>query len=179
MTGYAANGPILLKHATKVRPSVVILDRNTSLVHGPGVAAGLELRRRFPQTKVIVLTMNDDYEGISDALRCYSLATHAAPELVKAIYEALGGKSYETPRRLLDRLLRDPRLDVARSLTLRQREVLLLLVEGHSMKEAAATLQISTRTVGFHKYRIMSKFDLKSNSDLVRFAIKARLIDAD
>ena len=179
MTDYAANAPTLLKHATKIRPSVVILDRNTSLFHGVGIAAGLELRRRFPQTKVIVLTMNEDYEGVSDALRCYSLAAHAAPELVKAIYEALEGKSYETPGRLLDRFLRGPRLDIARSLTLRQREVLLLLVEGHSMKEAAAALQISTRTVAFHKYRIMSKCDLKSNSDLVRFAIKARLIDAD
>jgi len=72
---------------------------------------------------------------------------------------------------------RDSRPDSTRSLTARQREVLQLLAEGHTMKEAAAILNVATRTIAFHKYRIMQDFGLENNSDLVRFAMKQGLIN--
>jgi DNA-binding NarL/FixJ family response regulator len=93
----------------------------------------------------------------------------------------LKGKQYVTPRiakRQLEEFVRDPRPNRVKSLTARQREVLQLLGEGRSMKEAAAELQVATRTVAFHKYRIMEEYGLRTNSDLVRFAIKQHVLSA-
>jgi DNA-binding NarL/FixJ family response regulator len=175
MAGCAANGPALLEHAPRKKPRVVILDPN-ALFSG-SVAIGWELRRSLPQADVMVLTMSEDCKVVADVLQCYSVTTHAAPELVRAIYEAVEAKSYPTPKLLTDPIVRDPCLQVNRGLTQRQGEVLRLLVEGRSMKEVAATLNVSTRTVAFHKYQIMDRFGLKSNIDLVRLAIKKHLID--
>jgi DNA-binding NarL/FixJ family response regulator len=99
--------------------------------------------------------------------------------LLKAVREVLKGAKYVTPAvrmGLEESSLRDPRSEVARALTPRQREVLQLLAEGHTMKEAAAILNVATRTVAFHKYRIMQDFGLETNSDLLRFAIKQKLV---
>jgi DNA-binding CsgD family transcriptional regulator len=74
--------------------------------------------------------------------------------------------------------VRDPRIGRVRSLTKRQQEVLRTLAEGRTMKEAAALLNVTPRTVAFHKYKIMEEFGLKTNSDLVRFAIRQRIIGA-
>lgn len=179
MAGRALNGPTLLEHAPRKKSGVVILDPNA--LFSSSVAVGWELRQRLPQTEVIVLTMSEDCRVVSDVLRCYSITTHAAPELVKAIYEALAAKSHPTPKLLKDYFLRVPSLhitSITNGLTQRQGEVLRLLAEGCSMKEVAVTLKLSTRTVAFHKYQIMDKFGLKSNIDLVRLAIRERLIDA-
>jgi DNA-binding CsgD family transcriptional regulator len=81
-------------------------------------------------------------------------------------------------QQLLDRFVRDPRPEYAAKLTSRQREVLQLLAEGKSMKEAADILHITPRTIAFHKYRIMEEFGLKTNSDLLVFAIREHLISA-
>ena len=175
MAGCVENHPTLLEDAPRKKPGVVILDPNALL--SSLVAVGWELRRSLPQTDVIVLTMSEDCKAVADVLRCYSVTTHAAPELVKAIYEALEAKSYPTPKLLTDRLVRDPCLHITKGLTRRQGEVLRLLAEGRSMKEVALSLKVSTRTVAFHKYQIMGRFGLKSNVDLVRLAIKQRLID--
>ena len=91
------------------------------------------------------------------------------------------GRTYVTPsiaRQLEDAFIRDPRPDHKRELTARQREVLQLLAEGRTMRQAAEQLNVTTRTVAFHKYRIMEEFGLKTNSDLVRFAIRERVISA-
>jgi DNA-binding NarL/FixJ family response regulator len=80
--------------------------------------------------------------------------------------------------RLLEDFVRDPRTDRIKHLTPRQREVLQLLAEGRTMKEVAAVLNVTTRTVAFHKYRIMEEFNLRNNSDLVRFAIKEHLLSS-
>jgi DNA-binding NarL/FixJ family response regulator len=99
--------------------------------------------------------------------------------LKRAIGEVLRGHSYVTPsiaQKLIDEFIRDPHHDRNKELTKRQRQVLQLLAEGHSMKEAAALLNIAVRTIAFHKYRIMEDFGLKTNSDLVRFAMREHLI---
>jgi len=100
-------------------------------------------------------------------------------ELAKAIREAMRGRSYVTPRvaqRLQDDFVRDPRPDRKKELTSRQREVLQLLAEGRTMKETADLLHVTPRTIAFHKYRIMEDFGLKTNSDLIKFALRERVI---
>lgn len=175
MAGCAVNGPTLLEQARRKKPSVVILDPNA--LYSASVAIGWELRRRLPQKDVIVLTMSEDCKAVSDVLRCYSVTTRAAPDLVTAIYESIEANSYPSPRLLTDNLVRNDCPHNAKGLTRRQGEVLRLLAEGYSMKQIAFTLKVSTRTIAFHKYRIMEKFGLRSNIDLVRLAFKERLID--
>ena len=97
----------------------------------------------------------------------------------KAVSEVLNGHTYVTPsiaQKLVDEALHEPRRERAKELTQRQCQVLQLLAEGHSMKEAAAILDIAVRTIAFHKYRIMGDFGLKTNADLVRFAIREHII---
>ena len=100
---------------------------------------------------------------------------------MKAVKEVLRGAKYVTPalrEQLVELSAREPRApETGRVLTPRQREVLQLLAEGHTMKEAAAILNVATRTVAFHKYRIMQDFGLENNSDLLRFAIKQRVVN--
>ena len=79
-------------------------------------------------------------------------------------------------QKLMDEFIRNPHSDRAKELTQRQRQVLQLLAEGNSMKQAAAILNIAVRTIAFHKYRIMEEFGLRTNADLVRFAIREHLI---
>jgi DNA-binding NarL/FixJ family response regulator len=181
IVGTVADGRTLLEVAPQLKPDVIILDLGMPLLNG--MDAGQELKRRLPRTKVVVLTMNEDYDLASDAMRhwasAYLLKKSAGSELINAIREVLKGKSYVTPtvaQHLLQEFVRDPRPDRVKHLTPRQREVLQLLAEGRTMKEAAAVLNVTTRTVAFHKYRIMEEFGMKTNSDLVRFAIRERIV---
>lgn len=184
VVGSAADGHALLQQAPQLKPDVVILDLNMPRLNG--LDAGRELKRILPQTKIIVLTMNEDFEVAANALRHwasgYLLKKSAGSELIKAIGEVLKGKSYVTPKlaqHLLNEFIRDPRPHENKTLTLRQREVLQLLAEGRTMKQAAVALDLTPRTVAFHKYRIMEEFALKNNADIVRFAIKEHLISAE
>ena len=181
IVGTVADGRSLLSTAPVAKPDVIVLD--IGLPDLSGMEAGIELKRLLPRTKLIVLTMNEDPEVARSALRhwasAYLLKKSAGSELIKAIREVLRGRSYVTPRvaqRLEDEFVRDPRQDRKRELTSRQREVLQLLAEGRTMKETADELHVTPRTVAFHKYRIMEDFGLKTNSDLVKFAIKERVI---
>src|SRR5580698_812412 len=176
-----SDGRSLLTAAIELKPDVVLLDLSMPLLNG--VDAGQELKKVLPKTKLIVLTMNEDPDIASKALRHwasgYLLKKSAGVELQKAILEVLRGHSYVTPsiaQKLMDEFVRDPRPDRSKELTQRQRQVLQLLAEGRSMKEAAAVLDIAVRTIAFHKYRIMEDFGLKTNADLVRFAIREHII---
>ena len=98
---------------------------------------------------------------------------------MKAIQQVLKGETFVTSymaQSLLDKFVRNPDSHPGKTLTPRQREVLQLLAEGRTMKEAADVLQVTPRTVAFHKYKIMEEFELKTNSDLLRFALKERII---
>jgi DNA-binding NarL/FixJ family response regulator len=181
--GMVTDGRRLLELAPQLRPDVILIDLSMPLLNG--MDAGERIKKMVPSAKLIVLTMNEDYELASKALRewasGYLLKSSAGSELVKAVREVLKGRSYTTPRvaqRQVEEFVRDPRQDRVKNLTTRQREVLQLLAEGRTMKEAAALLEVATRTVAFHKYRIMEEFGLKTNSDLVRFAIKERVLSA-
>ena len=177
VVGTVADGRALLERAPGLRPDVIVLDLRMPLLNG--IDAGLELKAVLPNTKIVVLTIADDSDIAALALRQwasgYVLKKSAAWELAKAIREVLRGSTYVTPhiaKRLAEEFVRDPRLDRRKSLTPRQMDILQLLAEGRSMHETGAILKIRTRTVAFHKYQIMKEFGLKTNADLVTFAIR-------
>jgi DNA-binding NarL/FixJ family response regulator len=175
------DGKSLLSTAVEMKPDVVLMDMEMSLLDG--LDTGRELKKLLPQTKVILLALDDDPDVASKAL-CewssgYLLKKSAEVELKRAIGEVLRGHSYVTPgiaQKLIDEFLRTPRQRRTKELTTRQRQVLQLLAEGRSMKEAGEILNIAVRTIAFHKYRIMEDFGLKTNSDLIRFAMREHLI---
>ena len=181
VVGVASDGRKLLQLALQTRPDVVLLDLGMPLLNG--FDAGRQLKKLLPATKIIVVTMNEDVDTADAALyewaSGYVLKSSGGTDLRKAIIAAISGRKYISQRiadRQSERFIRDPRRLQARPLTCRQREVLQLLAEGQSMKQAAAELKITIRTIAFHKYRIMEEYGLRNNSDLVRFAIKQQLV---
>ena len=151
-----------------------------------GLDAGRKIKRALPDIKIIFLTVNEDPELITEAFQCgasgYVIKNSAASELTQAIEQVLCGRSYVTPlvtEGMVNSFIDGPQRGKGYSkLTPRQREVLQLLAEGHSMKMVAKILGIAPRTVAFHKYRMMDELHISSNSALIRFAIKNKLIAA-
>ncbi len=182
--GIVADGYALISETKRLRPDILIVDMAMPLLNG--LDAGREVKRSLPHVKVIFVTMNEDRELAAEALSSgasgYLLKTSASSELLRAVQEVLRGRSYITPRvseQLLGDFIRDAgREPHPRHLTVRQRQVLQLLAEGRSMKEAADILRITPRTIAFHKYRTMEEFDIKSNAELIRFAIREGLLKA-
>jgi len=182
VVGAVADGRSLLDVAPQLNPEVVILDIGMPLMNG--LEAGLRLKEQMPNLKLVILTMNDDPDLAVEAMRCgasaYLLKNSAAEELLRAIQFALKGKTYITPliaKGMQDSFIRNPEAKgQAKSLTPRQREVVQLLAEGKSMKEAASILKIKERTVAFHKYRAMEELNLTSSAELVQFAIKSKIL---
>ena len=158
------------------RPRVLIADDHRKLRE----AYARQLRRAMPDEKVIFLTMNEDPDLAAEALRVgasgYLLKNSAASELLTAIREVAGGRSYVTPlmtREPVGSLLASSAPPAgAADLSPRQREVIRLLAEGQTMKEIARELKITPRTVAFHKYSIMELLGARSGADLIHFAIK-------
>lgn len=182
VVGTAADGRALLEKAAQLQPDVILLDLSMPILNG--FEAGERLKKLVPRAKLIVLTMTEDTEVAADLLRSWAsgflLKKSASSELVKGIQEVLKGNTFVTTQMtqsLLDKFVRDPQ-QKARILTPRQREVLQLLAEGRTMKEAADILNVTPRTVAFHKYKIMEEFELKTNSDLLRFAMRERIVTA-
>jgi DNA-binding NarL/FixJ family response regulator len=172
---------VILSAVVETKPDVVLMDMDMSLRNGSDL--GRDLKKLVPGTKLILLAINDNPDVASKALRNWSsgylLKKSAGVELERAVGEVLRGHSYVTPsiaQKLIDEFIRAPQQSRAKELTTRQRQVLQLLAEGRSMKEAAVILNIAVRTIAFHKYRIMEDFGLKTNSDLVRFAMREHLI---
>jgi DNA-binding NarL/FixJ family response regulator len=176
IVGTAADSKELVEVASRLNPDLVILDKRLQ-------DAGDELRELLPNTKQIVLTMDGDYEleAVSPEgwVSGFPLKSPAGRKLILTIGKVLKGTSNitpGTPQKAFDRFLRDLRANREKRLTPRQRDVLRLLAEGRTMKEAAEVLHVTTRTIAFHKYTMMEAFGLKTNSDLFRFAIKNRVI---
>jgi DNA-binding NarL/FixJ family response regulator len=181
IVGTVSDGRELLRIAPALRPDVVLLDIGMPLLNG--IDAGPQLKKMLPHTQIILLTVNTNYDLAMAAVRGwasgYFLKSSRGPELLKAIQQVLRGDRYLSPQfanRQMEEFIRDPRPHRENQLTVRQREVLQLLSEGYSMKEAAAKLCVCMRTVAFHKYEIMQKFGLKTNSELVLFAIKQQVL---
>jgi len=162
----------------------VLVDIGMPLLNG--LDAGRELKKLMPQVKLIFLTMNTDSDIAAEAFRAgasaYLLKNSKASELLQAVHDVVRGLSYVTPqirRGMEESFIRDPKaVSRSKDLTGRQREVLQMLAEGRSMKEIAYILQISHRTVRFHKARIMEELALTRDSELVKYAIKHGMISA-
>jgi len=182
VVGTVSDGRALLKAANELEPDVVVVDIGMPLLNG--LDAGEQLKSVQPQIKVIILTQNREPRFAVEAFRrqasAYLLKDSAASELTTAIREALQGRSYVSPaiaKAMVDETQAPNAVPgIARDLSGREREVLQLLAEGKSMKEVAAVLDISPRTVEFHKYRIMELLGVKTNAELVQQAIKLGLI---
>jgi len=180
--GCVQDGRALIKTALEKNPDLVLLDVGMPLLNG--LDAGRELKKLMPRVKLIYLTMNPDVEVASEAFRIgasgYLLKNSPAEELLQAVYNVTRGTSYVTPQighAMEEMFIRDPMsLNRPKVLTDRQREVLQMFAEGQSMKEIAYVLQISRRTVRFHKYKIMEELGIKTNSELVQYAIKHSII---
>ena len=178
-----SDGRALVRAVAELRPHLIIVDVSMPLLNG--LDAGQQSKELMPSVKLIFLTMNHDADLAAEAFRRgasgYLVKTCAASELIIAVREVLRGKSYLSPmiaKDTVDFLLRQDRklVDEADRLTERQREVLQLLAEGKCMKEVAAVLNLTTRTVAFHKYNLMQSLGLKTNAGLLQYAIKHHLI---
>jgi DNA-binding NarL/FixJ family response regulator len=174
VVGTVTDGRAVLGDCARLHPDVVVLDISMPLLNG--IDAGRRLKAERPGIKLIFLTMNPDPVMASEALRLgasgYVLKTSAASELKQAIHEALRDRSYITPLIARDAVGALIEQRPGPVLTTRQREVLQLLAEGRSMKEAAAILNVTPRTVAFHKYRMMEQLRVRSSAALVQFAVK-------
>ena len=176
-----ADGDALLAAARQLRPEIIVTD--ISMPAGPnGLDVLARLRTEKIDSKVIVLTMHLDADLATRATRAgasgYILKESAGEELVAAIHQVLRGRICLSPaitKEVMERLA-SPDSREERQPTDRQREVLRLIVAGHRMKEVAARLGLSTRTVEFHKYEMMRALGVQSTAELVRYAVEHRLV---
>jgi len=175
VVGMVADGQTLLSTAVTLKPDIVVLD--VSLPVLSGLDAGYRLKKLLPSVKLVYLTMNTDPDIVAEACRvganAYVLKNSPASELLSAIQAGSRGCLYMTQsvtKNTLGLLGKEGHQKSAPRPTLRQREVLQLLSEGRSMKEVAFVLDITPRTVAYHKYRVMQNFNITNNAALFRFA---------
>ena len=181
VVGQVSDGRALVAAAEELKPDIVVLDISMPLLNG--LEAGRQIKRTMPATKLVFVTMNEDTDLAADAFRAgasgYLLKQSATSELMAAIRQVMEGRSYVTPlitEGLVGSLMHHDESAPANELTPRQREVLQLLAEGHSMKEVASLLSLTPRTVAFHKYRIMEQLKIKSSAELVQYAVKHHIV---
>jgi DNA-binding NarL/FixJ family response regulator len=176
-----ADGRALWEMAPQVNPEVIIADIGMPRMNG--LDAGLRLKQVMPNVKLIFLTMNDDPDLAVEAMRCgasgYLLKSSCAEELIQAIRMALKCKQYVTPLiapGMKNSFIENPAANgQGKVVSPRQREIVRLLADGNTMREVARILLITERTVAFHKYRVMRKFNIASSAELVQFAVKSRI----
>ncbi len=180
VVGIVADGRALVSEATRLKPDVVVVDVGMPLLNG--LDAARRLREQAPNIKLVFLTMSDDPNLAAAALELrrvgFVLKHSGARELLTAIELVLRNESYVTPRlKAEDWVVRQTRVQqFSKALTERQRDVVQLFAEGCSIKQIAGHLTLSEKTVEFHKHHIMQSFNLKSNADLVLFALQQGLV---
>ena len=177
----------LLEILKTLRTDLVILD--ISMPGMPGIVAAKEIKRHYPEVKILILTMHKKKEYLNDAIAAgadgYLLKEDVAKELGSAIDRIRQGKIYISP--LLSNELTSLFVQSRREapeipeepLTVREIEIIKLIAEGKSSREIAAQLFLSFRTIQNHRTRIMRKLSLKKNTDLVKYAIQMGFIPAE
>jgi DNA-binding NarL/FixJ family response regulator len=173
IVGQVSDGMALVAAAEALNPDIIVLDISMPLLN----------KHDAKGVKLVFLTMNEDTDLAAEAFRsgasAYLLKRSAASELLTAIHEVMRGHSYITPlitEGLVGALMHGKERAPGQELTARQREVLQLLAEGRSMKDVAGLLNLSTRTVAFHKYRMMEQLKVRSNAELVQYAVKHHIV---
>lgn len=181
LVGVVGDGHALIEAARKLRPAIIVAD--ISMPHLNGIDALVQLKQTDNDVRVIFLTMHPEVPYARRAFEAgaagYVLKHSAPAELVAAIHAALAGKTYLSPalaEEMVPGLGRKSAVDPIAQLTPRQREILQLFAEGRSVKEIAARLAVSTRTVEFHKYQGMERLNLHTSAELMHFAIKHGLV---
>jgi len=172
---------MLVEEARRHRPDLIVQGLSSAPIIGSGLIR--DLRDLLPRTQVIVVTVHDDPALAGLAFRsgasAYLLKTCDVSELLDAVTCVVDRKSYVTPR-IAGGMIESLTSPLARvrdqELTDRQRTVLRLLAEGKSMKEVASALNLTVRTVAFHKYRMMHMLKIKSSAELVRFAVARQIV---
>lgn len=179
-----ADGRALVRQALALKPDVIVADISMPLLNG--IDAARQIIKDEPAARIIFLTMHSDVAYATEAFRAgasgYVLKKSAAAELVTAIREVLKGGAYVTPPiakvMMRDSLFgRSPQTrNPSDALTSRQREVLQLVAEGHSIKEIASILNLSPKTVEFHKYRVMEQLGIRTTAELTQYAVKHGIV---
>lgn len=185
VVGMVEDGRALVEAAQQLRPDIVLLDISMPLLNG--LDAARQISKLVPESKLIFLTMHATPTYATEAFKAgasgYLIKRSAAVELKQAIQAVMRGQHYMTPlitKDVLAATLQSPdgqsSKPLVTSLTQRQREVLQLVAEGKGTKAIASILNISVKTVEFHKFRIMSELDLHSTAELVKYAIAEGLV---
>jgi len=180
LVGIVEDGRAMVAAASKLRPDLIVAD--ISMPQMNGLDALAHLKRDNPVVRVVFLTMHRDAAYARRALEAGAsgfVLKHSAPaELVLALRAALQGRTFITPDLAAEvfRTAKEKDNDPLAALTPRQREVLQLLAEGKSAKEIAAALDLSARTVEFHKYTLMDALGMENSAELIRFAVKHGLV---
>ena len=186
IVGAAEDGRTLLRMAQELKPDIATLD--ISMPELNGIDAARKLKKMLPDTKLIFVTMHADQAYVNEAFKAgasgYLLKRSAGSELLQAIHSVMEGQCYVTPlvaKGLVESAItgRVPAVLGAKSLTARQREVLQLVAEGKAVKEVASALNISPKTVEFHKSQIMSLLDLHTTAELTKYALIHGLLASD
>jgi DNA-binding NarL/FixJ family response regulator len=178
------DGHTLVEAAPGLNPNVIVLDIGMPTMNG--LSAGQRLKSLMPNVKLLYLTMTQDQEIAREAFRLgaagYVVKSAAATELVGAVREVVRGGSYVTPlvtQGVVGSFIQHVKQKKQKCLlTLRQKEVLQLLAEGRSMKEAAFILNVSPRTVAYHKYTMMSHLSIRSSAELIEYAVRRSVVSA-
>jgi DNA-binding NarL/FixJ family response regulator len=181
VVGKVVDGRALLAAAAELEPDVVVLDITMPQLNG--LDAGRHLKKTQPDVKLVFLTVHEDRDLADECMRLgaagYLLKASAASELFEAIRRAMDGRTYVTPlptRPTAASATDAPAGAESDGLTPRQLEVVALLAEGLSMKEAAERLGVTPRTIAFHKYRVMNEHGLNSSAELIQFAIRRGIV---
>src|SRR5580658_888563 len=180
VVGLVRDGCAMVAEGLRLRPEVIVVDVSMPLLNG--LDAARRIQAQAPNIKFVFLTMHDDPNLAAAALElgpiAFVLKHSTGSELLKAIDCVLQGKSYLSPRlKAVDWVATKARArQFSKDLTDRQRDIVQLFAEGRSMKEIAGLLNVSEKTIEFHKHHIMEAFNLRSNAALVLFALKQGLI---
>lgn len=185
VVGEASDGFVAVEEAARLQPHVVLMDY--AMARLDGQHATRKIKERHPSIKVIILSMHDDEEYVLAALRVgasgYILKDSEAPELLAAVRAVFRGESYLSPR--ISRKVIEEVIDPTHSrgdsqtLTPREQEIIKLLAEGHTLRQIARSLDISAKTVDTHKHHIMKKLGLKGRTELIKYAIRKKIIRLD
>jgi DNA-binding NarL/FixJ family response regulator len=179
VVGSVGDGRTLVEQAAILHPDVIVAD--ISMPQLNGIEAARQVKKTNRNIKIVFLTMHLDATYAANAFEAGAsgfVLKHSAPaELTTAIHDAMKGQTYVSPLIAGDliRTYREgdlPEKDLFKKISPRQREILQLLAEGKSGKEIAAILNISARTVEFHKYRMMEQLNIKTSAELVQYAVK-------
>jgi DNA-binding NarL/FixJ family response regulator len=182
IVGRVSDGRALIHMVREERPDIGVVDLALPLLNG--LDAGEQARQICPSLRIVIVTANEDPDLAASAFRscasAYVLKRCAGSELLRAIQEVMKDRTYVTPlitdgmvHSMMNRSTAEP---ASSRLTTRQREVLQLLAEGKSMKEAAEILHIGVRTVAFHKYRMMEHLKVKTSAELIRVALQQHVV---